>query len=105
MSFRRFLHLLPLAVAALTSAAAELSSFDENARKEMLAQFSADEKKLTAEIGQKPAAVPLYSRRGDARMFLARFPEAANGPWGDAETKEEMTRRVADARDVVRCRG
>src|SRR5438445_13786936 len=76
MSFRRFLHLLPLAVAALTGAAAELSSFDENARKEMLAQFSADEKKLTAEIGQKPAAVPLYSRRGDARMFLARFPEA-----------------------------
>ena len=28
---------------------------------------------------------------------LARFPQAATGPWGDAETQEEMSRRVVDA--------
>ncbi len=29
--------------------------------------------------------------------ILARFPEAATGPWGDAETRQQMAERVADA--------
>jgi broad specificity phosphatase PhoE len=29
--------------------------------------------------------------------IFARFPEAATGPWGDAETRDEMARRVAGA--------
>jgi uncharacterized phosphatase len=29
--------------------------------------------------------------------IFARFPEATTGPWGDAETREEMAQRVADA--------
>jgi phosphoserine phosphatase len=29
--------------------------------------------------------------------ILVRFPDAADGPWGDGETKQEMRRRVLDA--------
>ena len=29
--------------------------------------------------------------------ILSRFPEAHNGPWGDAETREEMLERVREA--------
>jgi 4-diphosphocytidyl-2-C-methyl-D-erythritol kinase len=50
----------------------------------MLAQYSAEEAKLNAAIEKTPDAVGLYSRRGDARMFLARFPEALNGHTGRA---------------------
>jgi broad specificity phosphatase PhoE len=32
----------------------------------------------------------------DVEIF-SRFPEAANGPWGDAETKEQMAARVSGA--------
>jgi broad specificity phosphatase PhoE len=31
------------------------------------------------------------------KEVLDRFPEAANGPWGDAETREELAERVTDA--------
>ena len=31
------------------------------------------------------------------KEIFTRFPEAAHGLWGDAETKEEMIRRVHDA--------
>jgi lipoprotein NlpI len=69
--------LLPLLVVTpiWMSAAAE-PSFDEKARAEMLAQYSAEERHLSAEIAKPPAAVLLYSQRGDMRVFLGRFPEA-----------------------------
>ena len=72
MKFRK---LLPLCAVVFSSVAAD-SSFDEKARAEMLAKFSADERTLSAEIEKSPSSVPLYSRRGDARLFLARFADA-----------------------------
>ena len=75
MLLPRIRQFIPLVVTIFSCAAAE-PSFDEKTRAEMLAQFSAEEQKLNAAIEKTPDAVPLYSRRGDARMFLARFPEA-----------------------------
>ena len=60
---------------ALPCAGAD-SAFDEKARAEMLARFSADEAALSAQLEKSPASVALHSRRGDARLFLARFTEA-----------------------------
>jgi lipoprotein NlpI len=67
--------LVPLFAIVFSCAAAE-PSFDEKARAGMLARFSAEEQMLNAAIDKTPDAVALYSRRGDARMFLARFAEA-----------------------------
>ncbi len=36
----------------------------------------------------------------DEEIF-ARYPEAHNGSWGDAETREEMTRRVLEALERI----
>src|SRR3954467_22160 len=75
MSSRLFHPVLLLSMTVLSCLAAD-APFDAQARKEMLAQYSAEEAKLNAAIEKAPDAVSLYSRRGDARMFLARFPEA-----------------------------
>lgn len=52
------------------------AAFDEKARAEMLARFAQDEQALDEQIAKAPESVPLYSRRGDARLFRARFVEA-----------------------------
>ena len=67
--------LISLCVVAFSCAAAE-SSFDEKARAEMLARFSVDDAALSAQLAKTPDMGALYSRRGDARLFLARFAEA-----------------------------
>lgn len=35
---------------------------------------------------------------------LSRFPDASNGPWGDAETLDEMTARVLAALELIATR-
>lgn len=52
------------------------AAFDEKARVEMLARFAQDEEALDEQIARTPESVPLYSRRGDVRLFRARFAEA-----------------------------
>ena len=51
-------------------------AFDEKARSEMLARFQREEEALDEQIAQSPESVPLFSRRGDARLFRGRFAEA-----------------------------
>src|SRR5687767_5824103 len=58
---------LPIPVAA---------AFDEKARSEMLARFEREEEALDEQIAKSPESVPLFSQRGDARLFRGHFAEA-----------------------------
>lgn len=64
------------ALLSFTAGAAEPRAFDETARAEMLARFAAQERALDEQIEKSPGSVPLFSQRGDARLFRGRFAEA-----------------------------
>lgn len=61
---------------AVTAPAAEPGAYDETARGEMLAKFAAEERVLDEQLAKSPDEIALLSRRGDARLFRARFAEA-----------------------------
>lgn len=68
-----------LLIAAAVTAALPIpiaAAFDAKARSEMLARFEREEEALDEQIAKSPESVPLFSRRGDARLFRGRFAEA-----------------------------
>jgi len=73
------LFLFPFILAVILSighaSAAEPTPWPEW-RAPMIAKFNDDLAKLDAAIAEQPDSLPLYSQRGDRRLFLGKFPEA-----------------------------
>ena len=67
-------HFLALLIPAIAIAAESPLPADERAQ--MLAGFTEQIGKLDAGIKAAPDAVPLYSKRGDAHLFLGHFAES-----------------------------